>query len=156
MKPDLDGTLPPHQPNCFGCGPENAAGLGLRMRVDGDRVRAWLTLDRRHEGAPGLAHGGAVASALDDLFGGVLVMLERPAVTASLSVDYRSPVILGRELALVAWCAAENGRKLELEGELRDGDRIVAEARALFVAVDIEHFVQAGTKVPENWHAWMG
>lgn len=125
------------------------------MRVHGDRVHATLTLDRRHEGAPGLAHGGAIASALDDLFGGVLVMLGRPAVTANLSIDYRSPALLGHTLDLAGWCAAENGRKLELQGNIHAGDRLVAEGRALFLAVDIEHFLQAGAPLPENWLGWL-
>lgn len=155
MKLRPDGTIPPHHPNCFGCGPENASGLGLRMRVDGDRVHATATLDRRHEGAPGLAHGGVVAAALDDLFGGVLVMLGRPAVTANLSIDYRAPVMLGQPLELTGWCASANGRKLEFHGEAHAGAVLVAEARALFVAVDIEHFQQAGAPLPDNWDAWL-
>ena len=31
MKPRSDGVIPPHQPNCFGCGPENASGIGLEL-----------------------------------------------------------------------------------------------------------------------------
>jgi len=154
VKPLPGGTIPPHHPNCFGCGPDNPAGLGLRMRVDGDRVRATLTIDRRHEGAPGLAHGGAVAAALDDLLGGVLVMLGRPAVTANLSIDFRAPVLLGQPLELAGWCASANGRKLELHAEAHAGDQLVAEAQALFLEVDIEHFLQAGAPLPDNWDAW--
>lgn len=79
-----DGELPPHQPHCLGCGNQNPASLGLRLRRDGDRIRGELTLDRRHEGAPGFVHGGALSTALDDALGSVLMILERPAVTAGL------------------------------------------------------------------------
>jgi hypothetical protein len=48
-----DGPLRPHQPNCFGCGPENDAGLHLAYVRDGDLVRSRVTLDLRHEGARG-------------------------------------------------------------------------------------------------------
>ena len=88
--------LPPHHPNCMGCGDENAAGVGMRMARDGDRVRGSVTLDRRHEGAPGYAHGGAVSTILDDALGMLLFVLRRPAVTARLEVDFRRPAYLGR------------------------------------------------------------
>ena len=44
----------------MGCGDRNLVGIGMRMERDGERVRGSVTLDRRHEGAPGYAHGGAV------------------------------------------------------------------------------------------------
>lgn len=155
MKPRGDGVIPPHQPNCFGCGPENAAGIAMRMRVEADRVVGTATLDYRHEGAPGVAHGGVVAAALDDLFGGVLVLLEQAAVTANLSVDYRAPVLLESPLELVGWCSARNGRKLDLQGEMRQGGTLVAQATALFLAVEPEHFHRAGAPIPPEWDAWL-
>jgi len=138
----------------MGCGPDNAAGLAMGMRAVDGRVVGSVTLDNRHEGSPGLAHGGAVATALDDLFGGVLVLLEQPAVTANLSVDYRAPVFLGVPLPLVGWCHARTGRKLELRGEMRHADTLLAEATALFLAVDLEHFMRSGAPMPAEWSAW--
>ncbi len=155
MKPRRDGVIPPHQPNCFGCGPENAAGLGMTMRVQDERVIGEVTLDHRHEGAPGVAHGGVVAAALDDLFGGVLVMLEQPAVTANLSVDYRAPVVLGRPLDLLAWSDGRTGRKLSLRGEMSQAGALVAQATALFLTVDLEHFLKSGAPIPSEWHSWL-
>lgn len=38
--------------------------MGLRMQVAGERVRGRVRFDRRQEGAPGFAHGGAVATVL--------------------------------------------------------------------------------------------
>lgn len=155
MKPRSDGVIPPHQPNCFGCGPQNAAGLAMTMRVQGDRVLGEVTLDHRHEGAPGVAHGGVVAAALDDLFGGVLVLLEQPAVTANLSVDYRAPVVLGAPLELLGWSQGRAGRKLRLQGEMRQEGTLVAQATALFLAVDLEHFLRSGAPIPPEWHSWL-
>lgn len=155
MKPLPDGVIPPHQPNCFGCGPDNAAGLAMAMCVEGDRVLGSVTFDHRHEGAPGIAHGGVVAAALDDLFGGVLVVLGQPAVTANLSVDYRAPVLLGAPLTLVGWCEGRTGRKLELRGEMRQTGAVVAQAAALFLAVDIAHFLRSGVPIPPDWSSWL-
>jgi acyl-coenzyme A thioesterase PaaI-like protein len=154
MKVNPDGSVPAHHATCFGCGPDNPAGIGLRMRVDGDHVRADLVFDERHQGAPGLAHGGAVAAALDDLFGGVLVMLEAPAVTANLHVDFRAPVPLGEVLALSASCTGSDGRKLTFRAVVQRGGRVLAEATALFVRVDLAHFEAARAPLPDAWNAW--
>ena len=144
-------VIPAHHANCFGCGPDNPAGLHLQMHHDGRRVHAQLTLDHRHEGSPGYAHGGTVAAALDDLFGGVLVMLVQPAVTAKLTVDYRAPVRLGRPLALTAWADRVQGRKLHLKATMHDDDRLVAEADARFLAVSMDHFASSGTPLPDDF-----
>lgn len=151
-----DGPVPPHQPHCLGCGTDNPASLKLRMRVADGRVFGTVQLDRRHEGAPGFAHGGAVATVLDDALGTVLIVLERPAVTAHLAVDYRAPVLLGRRLSVEAWAESIDGRKLHLAAVLRDGEVVVAESQAMFVAVDIEHFRLGGSDLPERWGDWLG
>jgi acyl-coenzyme A thioesterase PaaI-like protein len=126
----------------------------MRMRSGDGCARAELVLDRRHEGAPGFAHGGIVAAALDDLFGGVLVILETPAVTARLTVDYRAPVLLGRTLTLTGWCESTDGRKLHLVGTIHDADTLVAEAQALFMEVDVAHFAKSGLPLPAEWQRW--
>ncbi len=154
MMPEADGTVPAHKPHCLGCGPENPASMGLRMQVVGERVRGRVRFDRRQEGAPGFAHGGAVATVLDDALGTVLILVRRPAVTARLEVDYRAPAFLERELDVEAWCDRAEGRKLHLEGELRDGETLVARARALFVEVDLAHFQRGGRELPERWRDW--
>jgi acyl-coenzyme A thioesterase PaaI-like protein len=143
-------ALSAHHPHCLGCGPENPASLGLRFTVDGDRVRASFRLDQRHEGAPGFAHGGALATALDDTIGTLQVLLRRPAVTAKLEVDYRRPAFLHRDFEIESWVEKIDGRKLHLAGEIRDDGEIIAEARALFVEVSIEHFTQSGGHMPEG------
>lgn len=154
MKVQPDGRIPAHHPQCFGCGPENAAGIGLQMRADGDLVRAEVVFDHRHQGAPGLAHGGAVAAAFDDLFGGLLVMLEMPDVTANLNVDFRAPVPLGIEVALHAHPISQEGRKLRFQAYAEHGGQRLAEATALFLRVDLSHFEGADAPIPDSWRAW--
>lgn len=65
-------ALPPHHVECLGCGPGNPHGHHLHVRRDGGRVVSEHVFDARHVGAPGIAHGGAVAAVVDDLFGFVL------------------------------------------------------------------------------------
>ena len=137
-----DDWLPPHHPNCLGCGDENPAGIGMRMRRDGDRVRGSVRLDRRHEGAPGYAHGGAVTTILDDAVGMLLFVLRRPAVTAKLEINFRRPAFLERPFEVEAWAESIDGRKLHLLAEMREEGELIADARALFLEVDPEHFAR--------------
>jgi acyl-coenzyme A thioesterase PaaI-like protein len=120
--------LPFHDPGCYGCGPSNPAGFGLRaVATEGEAVRAELTFDARFRGAPGLAHGGAIAGAFDDLFGLVLVRVLVPAVTVDLAVSYRRPVHLEVPCDLRAEVVDRDGRDLHLAGTLdQDGERKVA------------------------------
>lgn len=127
------------------CGPENPHGWGLAMEItESEQVRGTITFDGRHEGGPGVVHGGAVAAVLDDALGSVLLVLKTPAVTANLNVDYRAPVFMGRELVVEAWCERVDGRKLHLAGRLLDGDTVLAETTALFIEVPLERFHPAG------------
>ncbi|MEA2398823.1 MAG: hypothetical protein QOK25_2379 [Thermoleophilaceae bacterium] len=134
--------LPPHHPNCMGCGDENPAGMGMRMRIDGDRVFGEVTLDSRHEGAPGYAHGGAISTVLDDALGMLLFVLRRPAVTARLEVNFRRPAYLDQLFDVEAWVDEVKGRKLHLAAELRSAGELVADGRALFIEVEPEHFAR--------------
>ena len=152
---DEPRELPPHHPNCLGCGPDNPGSLGLRLAIDGERVTGEVTLDERHQGAPGFAHGGAVATALDDTLGTLLVVLGQPGVTASLEVNYRRPAFLGRRFRLDAEVERIEGRKIHMTARMRDDGDVVAEARALFIQVEPDHFLQTGA-VPREWteHWW--
>src|SRR3954469_11157303 len=142
---------PPHQSNCFGCGPTTPAGLGLRMRADGDGVAGEVTFGEHHEGAPGFAHGGAVAAALDDALGMLLRRLQRAAVTRRLEIDYERPCFVGRRYDVIARCERIDGRKLWLLGELREGGERVAAAHALFISVNAEHFLQGDAARQLPW-----
>jgi acyl-coenzyme A thioesterase PaaI-like protein len=139
-----------HHPHCIGCGSENPGSIGLRFLADGDRIHATCTFDERHQGAPGFVHGGSLATAIDDTVGTLLVLLRRPAVTAHLEIDYRAPAFLHREMSLVAWAERVEGRKLHLAATMHDGETLVAEGRALFLEVPLEHFAQGGW-VPDQW-----
>lgn len=143
--------IPPHHPGCMVCGPRNAAGIGMRMWAEGGRALAAVRLDERQQGAPGHAHGGAIAAALDDLFGGLAMLHGELPVTASLTIDYRAPVLLGRDLDLVARLDDRDGRKLHVSGTVHDGDVLVAEGRALMIAVDRSHWERSGHAIPESW-----
>lgn len=135
------GALPPHWPTCFGCGPEAEAGLHAVTRKVDDEVHCRYTFTARHEGAPGIAHGGAVAALVDDVCGGLLFVVREPAVTRTLNVEYLRPVLVGVTYDLVARVDRRDGRKLFVTCEGTDPDgRLTFRGGGLFLVVDLTHF----------------
>ncbi|KQY61120.1 PaaI family thioesterase [Nocardioides sp. 31GB23] len=140
-----DGSrLPAHHAACLGCGENNPHGHHLRVHREGDGVVARHTFDERHVGAPGIAHGGAVAAVVDDFYGFLLYLTDGPAVTRNLVLDYLAPVLLGVEYELRANITRTEGRKLFVEAtmsEVATSRRVVC-STALFLKVDVGHFLQ--------------
>ena len=137
------GRLPAHSPTCAGCGSENPAGLALVVDATEDGGRAGHRFDRRQEGAPGIAHGGLVAAAFDDLFGFLLYRVGELAVTRSLTVEYLRPVLLGTDYEFTAKVRTREGRRLHVDASAVETDgRRVATADATFIIVDVDHFEQ--------------
>ena len=145
----LDGSpdpavLPPHYPSCLGCGPDAPEGYHLQVRRDGDEMVAEHVFEERHSGAPGIAHGGAVATVVDDLLGYLLYVVKAPGVTRRLEVDYLKPVLTGVPYVVRGRLDRRDGRKLWVSCACTDPDGVVAfRATGLFVVVDVSHFAQA-------------
>lgn len=146
-----DDPLPVHAPRCFGCGRENPCGLQLKAWRDDDAIRGTVTFAEHHSGAPAYAHGGAVATAIDDCLGYLLYVAQEPAVTAKLEVNYRKPVRLNIEYSLHAWMESREGRKLYTRIQMHDAvGELAADGSGLFVTVSVEHFTR---DLPADWRA---
>lgn len=137
--------LPSHHNDCLGCGQANPHGHHLVAHRDGaTAVVAEHTFDARHVGAAGVAHGGAVATVLDDLYGFTLYLVGELAVTRHLTVEYLRPVVLGSPYQLRAQFDHRAGRKLHLSATLTDPHgQLTVRSEALFVVVDVAHFHRA-------------
>ncbi|MDQ1250668.1 MAG: hypothetical protein QG597_5047 [Actinomycetota bacterium] len=137
--------LPPHTPTCMGCGPDNPNGLQMTVFRSGQHVYTDLVFDERHGGAPGLAHGGAISAACDDLFGFTLWIAGTPAVTRNLAISYIQPVPLHQPHRIVAGVDNREGRALHVSATGTGEDGVVRfTATAMFVAVDVKHFAAHG------------
>ena len=86
-------------------------------------------------------HGGIVGAALDEACGLLATWHRFPAVTARISIRYRRPVPINRPLRISSRVTADRGRRIEIAGELRDGDELLAEADGAFLHVPLEHFL---------------
>ncbi|WP_255949823.1 PaaI family thioesterase [Streptomyces odontomachi] len=134
----------PDHPTCFACGPRVPNGPGLTIterRPDG--VSATAVLDEVYQGAPGIAHGGLVATLLDEAASlAVWQSLGRPTVTGRLELQYHAPVPVGVPLAVTARCTATAGRRVFAEAAIAPvGEpKVCAEAAAVFIEVPHSHF----------------
>jgi acyl-coenzyme A thioesterase PaaI-like protein len=147
--------IPPHHdPACWGCG-DNEHGIALPVPESegGDRYEARLTFDERHQGGPGIVHGGLVSAALDEACGLLATWFRFPTVTTRIFVRYRRPVPINRQLLVAARVTGIRGRRIHVDGEISDGTERLAEARAAFLHVPFEHFLQTpeGRAAGEAW-----
>ena len=120
--------IPPHHdPACWGCG-DNPTGLRLPApAAEGlTEYEAYFSFDERHQGGPGIAHGGLVSAALDEACGLLATWYAFPAVTARMFVRFRRPVPINTELLLRARIDDARGRRIRTTGAIVDGDEPLA------------------------------
>jgi acyl-coenzyme A thioesterase PaaI-like protein len=103
----------------------------FRLVLDGERAEAFATYGNAYQGAPGLLQGGFIAATFDELL--AVVQTGAIRMTVDLQLSYRAPTPLHRELRYTTWLDRIDGRKAHVLGTLHDGDRLCAEARAIFV-----------------------
>jgi len=128
----------PADGGCFGCSADNPDGLQMSFRRHGDEIEArYLVADRFH-GAPGVVHGGIVATLLDEISCALAVfVLDRHVVTGELTVRYERPVPVEHGLVLRARVVDQgHARYAQIEGEVRDGDLVLARSRGKFFYVE--------------------
>jgi len=137
--------LDAHNEHCFGCG-DQANGLRMRARAgEGVGVTAEFEVHPAHQGAPGLAHGGMLSAALDEMLGALNWMQRVNAVTGRLETDFARPVPVGTVLHLEARATAVHGRKLYCAATGRIGDPegpVAVRAEALFIELRADHFTK--------------
>jgi uncharacterized protein (TIGR00369 family) len=133
-------TLTPNPKNkCFGCGGANDEGMKLTFVQDNEkrRIVGRFVLGEKYQGGGGMAHGGIIATLLDEAMGKVCRFREVRAVTAELSVQYLKPVSVREEITVEGWEEAEQkGRNLFHVAEIRNaaGD-VLALGKARFVII---------------------
>ena len=148
-------AIPPHHdPRCWGCG-DNPHGLALPVPTEegATEYEAWFQFDERHQGGPGLVHGGLVSAVLDEACGLLATWYRFPTVTARIFVRYRRPVPINTELLLRARIDDARGRRIHTTGAIVDGNEVLAEARVALLHVPLEHFLTTpeGRAAADRW-----
>jgi acyl-coenzyme A thioesterase PaaI-like protein len=121
--------------NCFACGTLNEHGLRLDLHLEAGRSWSDLELDDRFEGWDGIAHGGVVATILDEVMAWALVASDAWGLTARMSVEFRAPVEIGRQIHAEGELVEGRKRVFRTTGRLTDSaGRVLARADATYIA----------------------
>jgi len=125
--------------NCFGCGPGNEAGLRLKFVLDKKQQRfvCRFRLPRRFVGPPAHAHGGIIATILDEAMGKVSKLHNLIALTSRMEITYLKPVPLFKPLIVEGWDTGVRGREHYRAAEIRNRDgEVLASSKATFIEID--------------------
>lgn len=122
---------------CFGCGPNNPAGLKLTFEEDDERLYASWVPSPHFQGYINVLHGGIIATLLDEAAAWcVYVKAGTSGVTSSMTVRYLKPVHLSKGTVTVEACIISREEKsARFTASLYDGEgRLCAEA-------DLDYFL---------------
>ncbi len=107
---------------CVACRRLGHCRLGMtKEELDGGpgRVRVEITCPADQEAGPGgVAHGGWVASALDEILGHTVVLAGHLAVTGTLTIHFLRPAPVGRPMIGFGRAVRREGLRWYMEGEL--------------------------------------
>jgi uncharacterized protein (TIGR00369 family) len=124
---------------CFGCGKNNPEGMRLKFAYDEetDSFICRFRLGKRYTGPPGHAHGGIIATILDDAMGKVNKLRQVIALTSQMTVNYLKPVPLNQPLRVKSREVRVRGRQHTNMAEILNAKgQVLARGRGLFIAID--------------------
>lgn len=140
----------------FGAKP---GGFAAAFFVEEDgTIAGKVTLDDAKQGPPGHAHGGALATLIDEAMGAAAWNRGHRVLAANLNFNYRRPVPLHVEVQVRGKIERIDGRKIHTSGVIVLPGEIVAvegtglfiEAPQLFGAAGMNPFTVEAMDVPEQ------
>jgi uncharacterized protein (TIGR00369 family) len=113
--------------------------MKLKFSLDEQRQTfvSRFKLAARYAGPPGHAHGGIIATILDEAMGKVNKLRHVVALTSEMTVNYLKPVPLGKPLIAEGREVRVRGREHINEAEIRNEQgEVLARSRGKFIAID--------------------
>ncbi len=120
----MEKTCTHKQPNashCFVCGTQNSRGLGLSFYDDASTtVESIFKIREEFQGYPGIAHGGILATILDEVVGRVAMIGDhhRFMMTVNMKVQFRNPVPIETRLRAQGKIIKLKGRLCKAQGQI--------------------------------------
>ena len=120
--------------HCFACGGTNPIGMRLRIELgDGSASTSW-TAGPDFVGWSDKVHGGIIATLLDEVMAWAPSSYDSWAVTAEMSIRYRSPALPGERMTASGRVTERRRRIYEVAGEVRGADgRVIAEGSGRYL-----------------------
>jgi acyl-coenzyme A thioesterase PaaI-like protein len=139
----------PNSQTCFVCGVANPFGLKLRFYTITDtEVETRIYLEDNYQGYPGIAHGGIIATILDETMGRAMLGTdpERLMVTGKMEIRYRQSIPLETEIVVRGRILKDRIRIAQAEAQaiLPDGT-VAVEALGTLVMVPPDKLAEMNT-----------
>lgn len=121
---------------CFACGMKNPEGLRIEWKVEGDRTTAEYAPEKKFQGWKDIAHGGLLATLLDEAMTRLAWIARGGALTAEMTVRYLKPAPIGKKIYIRGEITGENRKIVEMRAVLSsdpEGREVIArsEGKAL-------------------------
>ena len=120
--------------HCFACGGTNPIGMRLHIELgEGSASTTWVAGDD-FVGWSDKLHGGIIATMLDEVMAWAPSSFDSWAVTAEMTIRYRSPAAPGEELRAEGRVTQRRRRIYDVRGEVRGPDgRLIAEGSGRYL-----------------------
>jgi uncharacterized protein (TIGR00369 family) len=132
----------PHTAGCLVCGPGNPKGLRLQLFVDPETgiVETRFTTKIEHIGFEGVAHGGVIATVLDEVMVWAASWAgKRFCLCGEMNVRYRHRAEVGQPLICTARVQSLRSKLIATAAEAADeSGRIIATATGKYVPLSDE------------------
>jgi uncharacterized protein (TIGR00369 family) len=125
---------------CYVCGKKNPVGLGVDFEINekARSIRAKFTPADLHQGYEGIVHGGILSALLDEAMAKLAFSLGIPAVTAEITVKFKSPAAPGEELSISGRLKHETHGLIEAEAIIEKGLVVIAEAKGKLLRISTQ------------------
>ena len=153
MSEQLDGHLFGAGQPCFGCSPDHPTGFRLAFTRNGDKMVTHFTPGERHQGPPGLMHGGLVATLADEVAAWAIIgLLGKFGFTASFTARLAGPVRIGVPVVGRSRITTDKVRIVEVAVQLAQDGKDAFTGDFKFVILDRSGAERLlGGPLPEAW-----
>ncbi len=101
--------------NCYGCSQKNVRGLKLRFWYTDDRCLSYYTIPSDFCGFNGIAHGGVIATILDEVAAWTIIThLFRFGITLQSLIKYLKPVQTDVEIIIEGKIVDNDGTNVNI------------------------------------------
>ena len=127
-----------HRPHHFSpwspvIGYGNPVAPPIEMTVGEGTATGRATFGWTYQGPAGLVHGAVIAGVYDDVLGLANLGAGVPAMTGTLTIRFRKPTPLHREIVFEANVQRVEGRKVFTTGQSTVDGEVTSEAEGIFV-----------------------
>jgi len=123
--------------HCYVCGKENPTGLQAVFEIDKNTrtIIGRFTPRQEHEGWQGIVHGGILAALLDEAMVKLATHLGIHAISAEITVKFKTPAAPREELVITGKIVKEASRLIEAEATVARGPVVIGEATGKLLKV---------------------